>query len=164
MRIDAYAALDQAADARPLMAMLVGAAAGRKGNAVAAHQQLALRHCLEKRGELFMRDHAGRIGGRAALVAARELPAPAGDAAGAGFTMMAVSPCQASPSLSVAPAILAEPCTMKMNRGSGGSRNSTFSALESTSSYSRIVGCIHHPFAAYVCFWPIADIVIKLSR
>src|SRR5262249_2579341 len=82
VRVDADAALDQAADSGPLMAMLVGAAAGRKGNAVAAHQQLTLRQCLEKRGEFFMGGHAGRVGGCAALVTARELPTPAGNAAG----------------------------------------------------------------------------------
>ena len=60
-----------------------------------------------------------------------------------GFTVTAASPCQASPSLRVVPATLADPCTMKIKRGNGGSRNSTFSALDSTSSYSRIVGCIH---------------------
>src|SRR6185295_19158434 len=136
--------LDQATDARPLMTMLIGAAAGRKGDAVAAHQQLALRHRLEIRTQFFMRGHAGRVGGRAALVAACELPAPAVTPLEPGFTVTAASPCQASPSLRVASAILAEPCTTKINRGNGGSRNSTFSALDSTSSYSRIVGCIHH--------------------
>jgi len=43
MGVDADAALDHAADARPLVAVLIGAAAGRKGHAVAAHQQLAFR-------------------------------------------------------------------------------------------------------------------------
>ena len=51
-----------------------------------------------------------------------------------GFTVTAASPCHASPSFSVLPAIMADPCTTKMKRGSGGSRNATFSALESTSS------------------------------
>src|SRR5512146_3280110 len=64
------------------MTMLIGAAAGRKSDAIAPHQELALRQRLEKRREFLVCGHAGRIGGGAALVAARELPAPAGDAAG----------------------------------------------------------------------------------
>ncbi len=64
MRVDADAALDQAADAGALVHVGVGAAAGRKGHAVAAHQELALRHGFEKGRELLMRDHAGRVGRR----------------------------------------------------------------------------------------------------
>src|SRR4029078_5708957 len=80
VRVDADAALDQAADSRPLMAMLVSTAAGRESDAVAAHQQLAFRQRLEKGSEFFVRGHAGRVRGGATLVAARKLPAPAGDA------------------------------------------------------------------------------------
>ena len=51
-----------------------------------------------------------------------------------GFTVIAASPCQASPSFTGLPSMVAEPCTTKMKRGSGASRNSTFSALDRTSS------------------------------
>src|SRR5258708_6269451 len=59
------------------MAMLIGAAAGWKSDAVAAHQQFTLWHCLKKRGEFFMCGHAGRVSGSAALIATREFPTPA---------------------------------------------------------------------------------------
>src|SRR5262249_43062672 len=39
--VDADAALDEAADARPLMAVGMGAAAGREGDAIAAQEKLA---------------------------------------------------------------------------------------------------------------------------
>src|SRR5262249_56077143 len=57
---DADAALDQAADARPLMAVRMGAAAGRKRDAVAAQEKLARGQRGERRGQLLARDHAGR--------------------------------------------------------------------------------------------------------
>src|SRR6185369_13778459 len=45
--VDAQRALDQAADARPLMAMRIGGTAGRKRHAVAAPEQIALRETFE---------------------------------------------------------------------------------------------------------------------
>jgi hypothetical protein len=51
-----------------------------------------------------------------------------------GFTVTVPSPCQASPSFTGLPAMVAEPCTTNTKRGSGGNWNSTFSALDSTSS------------------------------
>src|SRR5690349_20943279 len=80
MRIDADTAINQAADAGTLMAVQIGAAAGRKGHTVAAHEQFALRQRFQEGSEFFVCNHARRIGCRAALVAARELPAPAGHA------------------------------------------------------------------------------------
>src|SRR5262249_17026712 len=53
--IDADAALDQAADARPLVAVPVGAAAWRKADAVAAQQELALRPGGRAGGRRFVR-------------------------------------------------------------------------------------------------------------
>ena len=67
MGVDTDAALDQAANAWSLMAMQVSAAAGRKGDAVAAHQQLAFRQGLKICSQLLMRIHAWRAGGGAAL-------------------------------------------------------------------------------------------------
>jgi hypothetical protein len=51
-----------------------------------------------------------------------------------GRTSAAPSPCHASSSFTVLPPIMAEPCTTKMKRGSGGSWNSTFSADDRMSS------------------------------
>src|SRR6185369_14853111 len=87
VRVDPNAALDQAADAGALMAMQVSAAAGRKGDAVAAHQQIAFRQRLQKSGQLLVSDHAGRVGCCAALIAAREFPAPACDSGCAGLDL-----------------------------------------------------------------------------
>src|SRR5215831_7568449 len=58
--VDADAALDQAADARPLMAVGMGAAAGWKRDAVAAQEELARGQGGERRGQLLARGHAGR--------------------------------------------------------------------------------------------------------
>jgi len=51
-----------------------------------------------------------------------------------GFTVTSPSPCQPSPALTGLPSIIADPCSTKMKRGNGGSANTTFSALDSTSS------------------------------
>src|SRR6185437_16666059 len=85
VRVDADAAVDQAADARALVPMQIGAAAGREGDAVAAHQELAPRQRLEIGGQLLVRDHAWRVRRGGALVAARQFPAPDGDAGLAGL-------------------------------------------------------------------------------
>src|SRR6185437_3975860 len=77
-RIDADAAFDHAADAGSLMHVRESAATGREGDAVAAHQQFALRHGFEKRRELLVAAHAGRAGGGRPGIPPRQLPAPAG--------------------------------------------------------------------------------------
>src|SRR5262245_1375633 len=60
--------------------MQIGAAARRESDTIAAHQKITLRHRLQKRTQLFMRDHAGPIGGDGALIATREFPPPTSDA------------------------------------------------------------------------------------
>ena len=77
MRIDADAAFDKAADAGPLVAVQIGTATGRKGHAVAAHQQFAFRQRFKKGGQLFVCNHAWRIGGGAAVIAPCQFPSPA---------------------------------------------------------------------------------------
>ncbi len=80
MGVDADAALDQAADARPLVTMQIGAATGRKCDAVTAQQQLALRQRVEHGGQQQARRDAAS--GRRAIPRARsdEFEAPAGRA------------------------------------------------------------------------------------
>src|SRR5204863_35233 len=56
--IDADAALDEAADSWTLMTMQIGTAARRKGNAVAAQQEITLRQGLEHGRKLKPRRRA----------------------------------------------------------------------------------------------------------
>src|SRR5690242_9126256 len=81
MRIDTDSSVDQATDARTLMTVQIGTATGREGHAVPSHEQFALRQRFKEGSEFFVRNHARRIGCRAALIATRELPAPASNAA-----------------------------------------------------------------------------------
>src|SRR5215469_9199149 len=59
MGVDADAALDETADAGPLMPVQISAAAGRKGDAVAAKEEFALRDCRQQRREFLVRKDAG---------------------------------------------------------------------------------------------------------
>ena len=54
MGIDPDPAVNQAADARPLVTMQIGASTWRKGHAVATHQQFSFRQRLEEGGQLFV--------------------------------------------------------------------------------------------------------------
>src|SRR3954453_4111925 len=58
MGVDADAALEQTADAGPLMSVLIGAAAGREADAVGAQQKVARRQRVEPRRKLHARAHA----------------------------------------------------------------------------------------------------------
>src|SRR5262249_56750662 len=94
--VDADAALDEAADARPLMAVRMGAATGRERDAVAAQEKLARRQGVERRGQLLPRGHAGRsASGRRSKV-----EAPAGRARRGGVNRRRAF---AGPGLSVTP-------------------------------------------------------------
>src|SRR5712671_641471 len=78
--VDADAALDQAADARPLMAMQERAATGRECHAVAAQQQLALRHGLKRCRKFLLRPDIFTNECGAAGAGRCKLKPPAGDA------------------------------------------------------------------------------------
>jgi hypothetical protein len=52
-RVDADAAFEQAADARPLMGVPIGATASRERDAVAAQQQFARGQSVERYGKFF---------------------------------------------------------------------------------------------------------------
>src|SRR5712671_2416701 len=83
--VDADAALDQAADARPLMAMQERAATGRECHAVAAQQQLALRHGLKRCRKFLLRPDIFTNERGAAGAGRFKLKPPAGDALCAGL-------------------------------------------------------------------------------
>ena len=83
MGVDPNAALEQAADAGPLMPVQEGAAAGRKRHAVAAQQQIACRQRLGTGRELWSRAHPASRHGTVGRICGRELEAPAGDATAA---------------------------------------------------------------------------------
>src|SRR5262249_61627104 len=110
-------AVDQAADARPLMAVGMGAAAGREGDAVAAQEKLARGQRVERRGQLLARGHAGRSASGRRSKSKRQQVAPVLPAT----SVAALSPCQASPSRSACPAMVAPPCTRKTMRAAAGS-------------------------------------------
>src|SRR5581483_6047681 len=92
--IDADAAFEQAADAGPLMAMQIGAAARRKRHAVATQEQPALRQCFELRAKFF-----ARTGKRGCFALAGKLPSPQTRTAASGFEC---DRCLAAPCLIVA--------------------------------------------------------------
>jgi hypothetical protein len=159
MSIDADAAVDQAADARPLMAVQIGAAARRKGDAVAAQEQRALGNGRQHGGELLMRRGARarrrptEIGSRV-MSSQRHTVAPSPPA----LSMIAPSPPNASSSPKIRSPSATEPCTTKIMRGSAGI--SIAPSLANTSSHSRRTGCMiaspwrtlaHHIFS---CLYP----------
>ena len=121
MGVDADAALDQAADAGPLMAVQIGAAAGREADAVGAQQEIAGRQACRAARTASRASvtpaAAASARGRARSSSNRQQVAPAVPAA----SVAAPSPCQASPSLKVRSAMVTPPCTTKIMRGNGGS-------------------------------------------
>ena len=85
VRVDADAAFEQAADARPLMPVQIGAAARREGDAVAAQKQGAFGK-VSSRAESFSREMmAVPARGDGTGIARRKLPAPDRRSSGAGF-------------------------------------------------------------------------------
>ena len=119
MGVDADAALDQAADAGPLMGVQEGAAARRKCDAVAAHQQFAGRQRLERGDKLFAGLDARP--GSALAAAPRQFEAPAGGASLAGRQR---DRAFAVPGLAVGERVRRSspiPCTTKIMRAWAGS-------------------------------------------
>ena len=96
--VDADAAFEQAADARPLMPVHIGAAARRERDAVAAQQQLALRQGFKPRRKFFARRRRPACGHAAAARRATSSQRHSVAPPAAGLHR-ALSPFQASPSL-----------------------------------------------------------------
>src|SRR5207302_1344859 len=106
MRVDANAAFEQASDARSLMPVQMSTAAGGKGDAVAAQEELAIRQCSKGHGQLLPRAHARQRIRQVAMRVGRswrELPSPNARAPVAGkereraFAVPRLAVAQAAP-------------------------------------------------------------------